>query len=325
MNTINEMDIVEAENTITPNATEDVTVSSQVTPNNAIVTEEYYNETVEAIKKMNYIEASRALRDLLAEIANFKQAKEMISQIETFASSGIEKTIQEANALSQLGKDGDIESFNASYDDTIERLESLVKLAEDNVRQYDGLEKTTTVLTNMMLEIIQSRLVSIQEKGFASNSQQSIYYRTVQDVFMHRSNCEYFVKKITSERVSLQRLQRETKKDPASKAKTQKFITSTLITIFDAEQLARVETYINELFKNDEVVFYFLYMLASIYNNVKVHKKTGEHKWVEVLIMNILDIQVGIYDLEGGAEEYANQLLTIYFTLRYILTPSKLM
>ena len=53
------------------------------------------------------------------------------------------------------------------------------------------------------------------------------------------------------------------------------------------------------------------YALYLIYKNEKEFKVLGKHKYIENIIMNVLDICVGLYDLEGGKEYFNEKLCEI--------------
>ena len=75
--------------------------------------------------------------------------------------------------------------------------------------------------------------------------------------------------------------------------------------------MASFEEYLINLFQSEDESFYFQYILYLIYKKEKETGKFGKHKWIELLIMNVCDIQVGLYDLPGGKEEYDKKLIAL--------------
>ena len=312
------MDVTNVTNIISPEATEDVIIKRPSFSKEALISSEYYEKMTEEIDKMNFIEVSRVLRELITEIANLKQAKEMLNNIEVMGlDSKTNKAVQEANVMADLGVNAEVESFKASYEEDLLKLELLSEKAETRVRFFDNVEKTTAYLTDTMLDIINQKIETSHALNKAENAPILIYYRTMRDVFTNRNQTDYFVTKISSMKENIARMKREIKNGKVSSDFFKKYVTDILVTEFSIDQLRVFEKFVDELFKNDDAVQYFLYTLANIYTNTKNFKKTGEHKWVEVLIMNVLDIIVGSYDLEGGAEAYSTNLLKIKTALGY--------
>jgi hypothetical protein len=83
--------------------------------------------------------------------------------------------------------------------------------------------------------------------------------------------------------------------------------------------MTAIEHYLTGLFESEDLAFYFQYVLSLIYEREMTHNKYGSHKWVEVLFMNIVDIIVGTYDLEGGKEEYEKKLLELKDLVKALL------
>ena len=48
-----------------------------------------------------------------------------------------------------------------------------------------------------------------------------------------------------------------------------------------------------------------------MHSKEKQFGKYGNHKWVEVIIMNVIDILSDKYDLESGKEHYNEELLRL--------------
>lgn len=306
------VDITNVENLIIPEATEDVVVKNPTFSKDALISSEYYMTLSTEIEKMNFIEVSRVLKELLTEISNLKQSKDMIEQLQKADVSLMNKEIQEANIMKDLGIQKDFASFMDSYEEDLVKLELLSEKAELRVRFFDGVEKTTTFLNQQMLDIIDQKMKSAADIGKANNAPIVIYYRTMKDVFTHRTETDYFVKKISTMTANIARMKREIKKSWYENDNIQKFVVNSLTVEFSSEQLKKFEEYITELFGSEgDTNILFLYVLATIYNNTKTFKKTGEHKWVEVMIMNIIDMSVDVYDLEGGKEYYNTNLLKI--------------
>jgi hypothetical protein len=75
------------------------------------------------------------------------------------------------------------------------------------------------------------------------------------------------------------------------------------------------EAYLKKVFnveedEADNSVFIVQYVLYLIYVDRKARTR-GLHKWIEMIIMNVIDINADNYDLPNGVDYFNEQLLKI--------------
>ena len=92
-------------------------------------------------------------------------------------------------------------------------------------------------------------------------------------------------------------------------------VQSVFCNVFKLEQMRVFELHLKKLLggrcKDVQLVsFLYQYLLYIIYVNEKDRKK-GNHKWVEALIMNVLDIESGNYDLPKDKDTYEEEVFAM--------------
>lgn len=295
----------------------------------SIISDEYFEKTCEELSTMNFVEIKKILNEFKFNKDSLEKAKVNVDQImelkkQTEKSaendSNLASAIMDANAEMSAGTDN-IESFLNSYDDTISKLDALIEKAEERVHEFDNDDKTTSYLNRNMIEIIDKNIERLSKDTSGHMKNLLIYYKEIREIFNNRSSVDFLLERIGTKNIEVRRLKQSLKKDThgAVLTATQKKVSGLFMGAFKAEQMATVEKYLHELFGNEEIAFYFQYVLSLIYEREKLHGKYGKHKWVEVLFMNIVDIVVECYDLEGGKEFYDEQLLKLKDELVKIL------
>lgn len=289
---------------------------------NDIISDDTFAQICQSLNEMNIIEATKSLRELQVQKKLLEDSYQFANSIKAMmaTNSGINMNIAQANLQEMIGMEKDVNEFLASYDELDLRLSKLIEHAENVLKKFDDVEKTTSYMNDAMISIIDNKLSLIAQKGFANNHPVSIYYRTLKDVFTNRRTVDYIVNKIPQLIPNINRLKRsfrDKKKGASNRIAACEFINNTFRLSFSREQLIAVTEYITKLFDNSDATFYTMYALATIYSTTSQYKKTGEHKWVEVLFMNILDIITDSYDLEGGNEVVDAGLLRIKEAMGY--------
>ena len=305
-----------------------VTTDDFTLENNNIITDEYFEKTCEEIKSYNFIEIKKVNAEFKFQKDSIEKAKESVEQImelkkQTRESAKTNKdlaeAIMEADAEISSGTNN-IEAFLESYDDTVRKLDLLIEKSEERIREFDDIEKTSSYLNTSMIEIIDKNIKRL-ESNPDTNKHLLKYYEETKKIFSNRNDITFIADNIASKQIQVRRLKTSLKKDPRKDVlkATQKKVNSLFTRSFKTEQLAAVEHYLKGLFEDEDLAFYFQYVLSLIYERELAHNKYGSHKWVEVLFMNIVDIIVGTYDLEGGKEDYEAKLLVLRDKVKALL------
>lgn len=294
-----------------------------------VITQEYFDKICDELESMNYIELTKTCRQLKTNKDELVHAKRTADQLVEFR-NGLENTssefstlndaIMEANAETEAGTET-IDDFLSAYDDTMNKLEALIEKAETLIHKFDDQEKTTSFLTENMLSVLNKNIERMEKRNEPSLKNIKIFYKVMHEIFSNRTSVSFLVEKVLEKKISVTRLRESILKDKTGSvlSTTQKMVGGTFSSIFNAQQLEAIESYLQKIFENDDNVFYLQYALAQFYDHEKSYGKYGKHKWVEVMFMNILDICVGTYDLDGGEDHYVEQLLKLEDAMNQIL------
>ena len=201
----------------------------------------------------------------------------------------------------------------------------MIEKTDERIKSFDSIKKTTSYLTNSMLEIIDKNFERITQIDSEKTKHLKKYYSTTRHIFANRTSVDFLLERISARNIEVRRLKASLKNDKRGDVlkATKNRAAGIFGNCFNTTQLEMVEGYLSNLFgyvfNYDDITFYFLYVLSLIYEREKTHGKYGNHKWVEVLFMNIIDIRTDMYDLDGGAEYYNEQLLKLKDALIAIL------
>lgn len=303
------------------NEEEQLEISSEQKHTDAVITEEMYNDSIEKIQTLNFIEVSKYIRQISAEIESHKITKENAEGI-----LKLQESLKESNELSTAIEladaetvfiNDDVNKFLENYDDTVAKLNKIREAAEEKLHTYDDVKKTTSFITGEMLAIIDKNIERINSTVTEENESKTKrllqYYTNIKNAYANRNDISWVIDKVDSQQIVMRRLKNSMKKDKtnATLSSTQKNVTKAFCKVFNVNQLIEFEKYLRKLFNNDDAAFYTQYLLYLLYTSEKKYGKYGNHKHVEMLIMNVLEIISDNYDLEGGKEQIDSQLLKL--------------
>lgn len=281
---------------------------------NNLITEEYFNKVCEEIKTMNFIEIQKFIREIKSQKNSVEQAKETVtsvlemkenmknamSLVDTDTKKDLAAEIEAADAEIESGV-SDMKEFLDNYDDTISKMEKIIEAAEAKEHEFDEIEKTTSYLTQSMLEVLNKNAEKIDADN-PNLKNLRIYYKETKNIFENRTSIDWILSKIPDTKIQLRRLKTELKKDKTGNylKNIQKNVTGAFCSMFNINQMSSFEEYLKNAYSDEDTTFYVQYVLYLIYTKEKTVGKYGKHKWVEVLIMNVMDVLTEMYDLEGG-------------------------
>lgn len=297
-----------------------------------MITEEMVNDELEKIKSMNYIELNQFKNEAENQKKYLSDAKEAVNQLlktkeqlETMgddAENELGAKIAEADAEEKIDlPEDEIKSFLENYDLSIERIDQTIEAANARIEEFLDIKKTATFMNKNMLEITEKHLQEI-DKIEASTGKvlkdRKRYFNEQKKIFSERDSVEFILSKIPEKKIFLKRWLASIKKEKLKNQKnsqiissTQKNVTEAFCSVFSVQQMIAFEKYLKEILSegndNDTSVFLVQYMMYSIYTDEKVRMR-GQGKWIETLIMNVLDILNDMYDLPNGIEYFNDQL-----------------
>ena len=297
-----------------------------------VITDEMVQEELDDIKGMGFVELVSEKKALEQRMRLLEETKEaMVTLIDIKKSTeedetldDIAKKIQVTDAEANAEKYGitDMDQFLAEYDDSKEKLQKTIDYCEERLHEFDDVKRTATFMNQSMLELIEKREKDLDKYNLSESIEKNMrkFYSTVRSIFENRDNVDWILEKIDSKRIMLRRYVQDLKKDHRkgrrdAVAAAQKNASKAFGKTFSMDQMTQFDKYLQKIFNpgNDEKdmsVFMTQYALYLIYSDQKIWKK-GTQKWVEVLIMNVLNILEDTYDLPNGVEYFNDQLLKI--------------
>lgn len=306
------------------------TESSDSRPD-VMITEEMVSEELKRIESMNFIELNqfkieaenqkKYLADAKEAVNQMLKAKEQVEMMGQAAENELGAKIAEADAEQKVDlPEEDITSFLENYDISIERIDKTIETADAKIKEFDDIKKTATFMNTAMLEITEKRLKEIDEIEATTGKNlkdRRRYFNEQKKIFSERDSVEFILSKIPEKKIFLRRwldsLKKERLKNQKNSqiiASTQKHVTQAFCSVFSVQQMLAFEDYLKKTLskdENDTSVFLMQYMMYIIYSDEKVRVR-GQGKWIETLIMNVLDILNDIYDLPNGVEYFNDQL-----------------
>lgn len=339
MESIPEMaETIKSENDILNEISENSEPIDSEDNNSIMITQEMMDEELEKIKDCNFLELIQIKKELKNKKKYMENAKETVqellktkeslsdslNQMDKTKSLGDKLAIADAESKIGMDNDDDIQSFLDNYDISIKRLDDTIEIVSSKISEYQDIPKTTTYMNKVMVEIIDKRIKSLDEKAdtLSTPIYNSLkkYYLNIKDIYQERDNVDWIIEKIKSNNYMLKsfinRINKERKQNKnLSIVGAQKQATKAFCKMFSIEQMRAFDKYLKDLYNpensdKDISVFMTQYILYVIYDQPKT-KKFGNHKRIEMLIMNVIDIISNNYDLPNGIEYFNNQLLKI--------------
>ena len=264
------------------------------------------------IPSLNYIETGRMRSRVSGEYDKFKMAKTLLESIENMNNvDNTNRKILRENVVADTKYKKDADGFLAEYDENAKRFDDVLATLDARTAEFDDTPKTSSFLNGQMEDSINKRIKERKAKGFNDSDYLIVYYTYVKNVYTNRTNLDYIRHKASFGYV-IRKYRSELKnrkEDSIKKCRKE------LNTVFTINQIHKFEEVLLKLFYNDDKAeTLFMY---HMYKLIAAEKDSGKYNWIKVMIMNVLDIEGGIYDLEPSAEEYYNQLSSLYTFYKY--------
>ena len=313
-------------------------LAKTATPDTTIITEEMMDEELGRIQTMNYIEIHSFRKDLVQQMKDIAEVKAVAEQfVELEEKTKAENSDNEADPLTSrlqlenlsdkasIKADGspDIHKFLDGYEESRMRMEQTLQKVDERIREFDTIEKTASFMNDCMVSIAKRRIEQLENNTaiVLDNKKKLIYYyKNMEKIYSERDNVDFILQQIDKKKnLMIKFINRANR---SYKNNTQSPYTSVSIAatrafsnIFNVNQMQSFDGYLASLFNpekdpSDTSTWLVQYALYLIYSDEKL-RKYGEHKWIEALILNVLNILDGSYDLENGIEYFDKQLLKI--------------
>lgn len=293
-----------------------------------MIRDEELQVLTDMIPTLNFIELHSMKRDLTQTQFQLSDAKAMadafydsfrnmsatLSESENDTVSEIQKSdleMKAKGALGAAGKDIDatdnmadtlkaIDHFYEEYDSTMEKIGNLSNLIESTLSEkYDDVEKTTSFLTQCTIEMIDKKLENVtgdETKPFIRDM------KKLKEIFKNRTSTEWLESEIRQSEQAIRRLYYDIKKDQKNLKINSviRSVTKEFMKYHSPEQMQECEKFLKSIL-GDELAFYMQYVMYSIHMR-QVNRHCIEYKYIEMMIINCADIQMGIFDLEDESE-----------------------
>lgn len=277
-----------------------------------LLNDDVFEQTKKDIAVMDFLEASKTLKDMNEDKEQYESIKLMMESVENnMTRTNFNMDIEIANMIHDMKSDANLRTFLDDYDDIMARINQIINLLEDKLREFDVIEKTTSFLTKSVLHNIEKKEDIIKANNFPSSMPFVVYYRTLRDVYENRDKTDFLCRKLETQRANIARTKRDMKRFKRWKEEATVSIRRKFYSNFDDRRMDIVEAHVKSLFNDDTKTLLFMYTMSNLFVNMKKSGKRGDYCWILIMFMNILDNSAGIYDLDGGIEAYNQELLKL--------------
>ena len=266
---------------------------------------------LEDLKTLSFFEAVSLRKKVDAEYVRWKSCNSMLNAVQNLKlDDNQNRQLMELNTLEDYNFSQSVEDFRKVYESNIDKYTQIISVLDNIINT--NRQNSTTFLTNELLHMIDSRLANLPNT--LTNYDYIIKkMNVIKDAFLHRENLQYLALKIESFlKVHRKKIKITFKNDSKelNNGKRTKIINE-LIRYFSKDIADGYYRQLMKIFHNDfDSVYLMTYFLMKIMNS---EKETGKNTYAKVFIMNLSDINAGIYDYdESHGIDYENEI-GVYF------------
>ena len=269
-----------------------------------------------SLKEMNFAELQATLNSLKKSYENAKMTMNYINEYKSMKTplEELAKTLEESgsNELNSLDLDKfqkEIDQFEKEYTDIQEKTESMIsRISEEIQNRYGNIEKTSSFISNQMLELLEKKEVKLKnqlEKINDGNESQSIKISkknkigtklsqldTMKKALNDREDMMYWKNRFSNPAV-IQNLWKEVSKNYD---KDFEEAIKYLCRYFKINDLNAVRTVILLSNVHPAASLAIGCIFYDLYKNLRYEKDSFKSWYGRVFIMNILDYGQGVYD-----------------------------
>lgn len=260
---------------------------------------------LDTLGNLNYIELETLKKKMDSEKESIQSANQLMDAIEKMNTDPMNKKIMSENVLDTLDVDTfnkDSEKFRLEFATIMSEIEMVVsKINEEETNRFGDIAKTTSFLTNQLVESLDKTLVTNKNTDpFNLKRLEKTKY-----IYENRTNLDFIFRKAELE-MSRHIIEKEVEKDST---KALKKAVKSLSKYFNKTQLMAVEKFIWTQFNQDrKATTIFLVHMANL---IITEERQVNHNWIVVLFMNIIDIESNLFDF-GNKEEYTDKINKLY-------------
>lgn len=261
--------------------------------------DEYLNQ----LSQLSFLEAISLRKKVDTEIASWKSCRASIDAIAQLKlDDNINREIMQNNTMSEYDIDTTVEDFDKCYEGNLDKLNRIAETLGKIITEHKSEINSTSFLTNEMVSLMQKKVAKLdpaaQNYEFNKirmervirafqNRMSLVYIHDKLETFL-KTNKKYIKKRFRDDKSKIQSYQRT---KPINE----------LVRFFNNDMIYNLyETLANIFMKDYDKVYLMLVFLAKVMNT---EKSTGNNAWIKVFILNISDINGGIFDI-GNSEEY---------------------
>ena len=269
-----------------------------------------------SLKEMNFAELQATLNSLKKSYENAKMTMNYINEYKSMKTplEELAKTLEESgsNELNSLDLDKfqkEIDQFEKEYTDIEEKTESMIsRISEEIQNRYGNIEKTSSFISNQMLELLEKKEVKLKnqlEKINDGNESQSTKISkknkitaklsqldTMKKALNDREDMLYWKNRFSNPAV-IQNLWKEVSKNYD---KDFEEAIKYLCRYFKINDLNAVRTVILLSNVHPAASLAIGCVFYDLYKNLRYEKDSFKSWYGRVFIMNILDYGQGVYD-----------------------------
>lgn len=287
------------------------------------ITDEMLEAEKEKISKMNFLALGQYKRGLDRTVEDMESTLFMINSLEDMEGKddSFGSMVAKANISRDLTLDTkeEIKEFKDNYEENMAKIGQTREFIKKREEELNSVKKTSTYLNQCMLEVLAEKTVPLKEKTGKQFKNLKYYYNNLEEIFRNRDSMDFLKGQVVSNIGYVRRVVENIKKANRNGTSEQvadpirENVVATFTEVFTVDQMVTFEKYIANLLSDEEnldvgyVCFLYQYLLYVIYKHEK-DRHRGLHKWVEALIMNVLDIESGMYDLPKSREDLDKEI-----------------
>lgn len=294
-----------------------------------IITEEMMEQEKERIKGLNFLAITQYRREINHQITDLEDTKMMIETLQRLSkpkndedSLGYDIALANLKSLIDISTQEEMNEFLENFDQNVMNLNKTLEFVTEREEELKDIPKTATYMNKCMLEVLDQKTTPLKDRKEKRLKPIKIFYSNIRTVCENRDSMDFLrgqvEPNITYVRRILNDLKKERKNGRDGKNLTNAImenVQKTFCNVFKIEQMRVFELYLKKMigkrYKDTDLIsFLYQYLLYIIYVNEKSRKK-GNHKWVEALIMNVLDIESEHYDLPKDKDDLNEEIFAM--------------
>lgn len=285
------------------------------------ITEEMFNKEAEIIKTLNYTESVHYKKEIKDQIKSFVSLKDIVTEL---------IDLQKSNGILDFGAFGDkvalanleteakipveeMQDFLDNYDESFSLLIKTEELIMEHLDTFKNVKKSLTFINNECIHTLQKRLETLMndKHDISHNKNAIIITKNLIEIYSNAESVDYILDKISQKKIELKNLYKQItskKTNPSFLKNVQTNVSNELTQVFTLEMLKEFEKYLDDVITDKKSEYDIFLINYALYLIRKDSTKYRRYKWVDCVILNVLAINKGVYDLPGGVELYNKQL-----------------